>query len=183
MGRIATRDEDGAVLLLAVIFVLVISLILVALVSLSGNDLLDTSNLITQQNTQYAASGAADVALDNVQHSDLALPASPGAPANCLPTSPLTPLSGGPQMVANCSYGPTQGYGPWNVQGSVYGPYTRQLYIYVCPFPSSSCGSGGTSAPAVTAVIELVDGPTCSPTSVAECGQQAIIESWQDSTA
>jgi type II secretory pathway pseudopilin PulG len=179
MRRPPRRGEEGAVLLLAVIFIIVISLVLVALLNLTGNQFRTTSTLISAQTVQYAASGAANVALENVQYTDLALPMYPAQPANCLPSSPLVPLANGPQMWATCSLGPVQSYGPWNVPGSVYGPYTRQLYIFACQTNSPSCGATG-SVPTVTAVVELVDDATCAPTSVAGCGQQAIIESWQN---
>ncbi len=171
-------------LLLAIIFVIVISLVLIGLVSLAGNDLLNTSNLISQQTVTYSASGAANVALENVEYTDLALPTNPAQPANCLPSSPLAPLAGGPQMWVTCSLGPVTTYGPWNVPGSVaYGPYTRQLYVFACETSAPVCGTTG-SHQVLSAVVEIVDDATCTPTSVAGCGADPpIIESWQTTSS
>jgi hypothetical protein len=181
MRRSSRRDEEGAVLLLAIIFMVVIALLLVGLLSLTGNDLRTTSDLISGQTLQSSASGAADVALENVQYTDVALPTYPASPVNCLPTSPITPLSGGPQIWVTCSLGPAQTYGPWHVPGSVvYGPYTRQLYVFACQTSSPTCGTPG-SVPLVSAVVEFVDDATCTASTLAGCGQQAIVESWQNS--
>jgi hypothetical protein len=196
------HDEQGAVLLLAVIFVIIISLVLVALVSLAGNDLKNTSNVITQQTLEYSATAATNMAIQNVQYTD---PTLQGGPVACLPGKPgqpspasVQPLSTGsssaPTIWVTCSYGPTQPYGSWGTPGSVaYGVYTRQLFVYACRTSSPTCGSSGT--PVVAATVEIVDGTSCSPGAVATCGQGqpgqpgqpngpgAIIENWQNSTA
>jgi hypothetical protein len=196
------RNEEGATLLLAVIFMVVISLILVALVTLAGNDLLNTSNVITQQTLEYSATAAVNMAIENVQYTD---PSLVGGPVPCLPAaagkqSPASvqPLPGNnppaPTIWVTCSYGPTTTYGPWNTPGSTaYGVYTRQLLVYACQGGSVTCGTSGT--PVVSATVELVDGAACSASAVATCGQGqpglagqpntpgAIVESWQNSTA
>jgi hypothetical protein len=181
------RNEDGAVLLLAVIFLIIMALVLVPLLGLAGNGLSGTITLITQQTIQKSASGAADIALENVQYTDLALPTNPAQPANCLPSSPVTPLAGtspsAPQIWVTCSLGPSQTFGPWKVPGSAaYGPYTRQLYVYACQTASPVCGTPGSDQ-LLSAVVEIVDDATCTPSAVAGCGQQAIIESWLDSSS
>lgn len=196
------RNEDGAILLLAVIFMVVISLVLVALVSLAGNDLLNTSNVITQQTLEYSATAAADMAIENVQYTD---PSLAGGPVACLPAKAGQPspasvqplpdnVSKAPTIWVTCSYGPTMTYGPWNTLGSTaYGAYTRQLFVYACQNNTPTCGTSGT--PLVSATVELVDGAACSASAVATCGQGqpgpvgqpntpgAIVESWQNSTA
>jgi len=196
------RDEEGATLLLAVIFMVVIALILLALVTLTGNDLRNTTNVITQQTLEYSATAAVDMAIENVQYTD---PSLVGGPVACLPAkagqpSPasIVPLASGspspPTIWVTCSYGPNNTYGPWNVPGSTaYGPYTRQLFVFACGGGSPTCGTSGT--PVVSATVELVDGASCSSTAVATCGQGqpsgtpgqpnspgAVVESWINST-
>ena len=60
--------EEGAILLLALVFVLVISLLLVALVSLAGNDLLNVSHLKSLRSLEYASDGAVDSAIQAVRY-------------------------------------------------------------------------------------------------------------------
>ena len=53
---------------MALVFVFAISLMLVALVSLAGNDLLNTSNLKSLRSLEYAADGAVDAAVQAVRY-------------------------------------------------------------------------------------------------------------------
>ena len=55
--RWRARREDGAVLVLALVFMIVIALVLLGVVTLSGNDLLNTSHLLDQQSLEYSSSG------------------------------------------------------------------------------------------------------------------------------
>jgi hypothetical protein len=79
-----TDREEGAILLLALVFVLVISLMLVALVSLAGNDLIATSHLKSLRSLEYASDGAVDAAVQAVRYQ----PDPAGvyaAPSHCTP--------------------------------------------------------------------------------------------------
>jgi hypothetical protein len=61
--RAAGRDEDGAVLLLVLFFVVGIGLSVAALVALSGTNLIATFHLQGERNLEYAADAAADGAV------------------------------------------------------------------------------------------------------------------------
>jgi len=67
-----SRDDAGAVLILALVFIIVIAVVVLALVNLSGNDLLNTSNLKKQRSLEYAADGATTAAVQAVRNSYLA---------------------------------------------------------------------------------------------------------------
>jgi hypothetical protein len=62
-------DEEGVVLLLALLFVVAIAFVLLGLLSLSGNDLMNTSNLQSQRASEYAADSAVDAAVQAVRYS------------------------------------------------------------------------------------------------------------------
>ncbi len=68
--RTKTRGEDGAVLVLALVFMIVIALVLVGIVTLSGNDLRNTTNLLNQQSVEYRSSGAMDIAIQTVRYTN-----------------------------------------------------------------------------------------------------------------
>ncbi len=57
------RDESGAVLILALIFVFVTSLIVLGITEWSGNDLKNTANFSNQRSALYAANGATQTAM------------------------------------------------------------------------------------------------------------------------
>lgn len=59
----AARSEGGAVLVIALVFLVAIGLVLTALVSLTGTNLTTTSNLQSQRSREYAADAAVDGAI------------------------------------------------------------------------------------------------------------------------
>jgi hypothetical protein len=63
------RDEAGAVLILALVFLLVASGIIGFLLSATGNDLLNTTNLQASRSQGYSAGGAVDVAIQTARYS------------------------------------------------------------------------------------------------------------------
>ena len=57
------REEAGAILVLALVFVVSVGLVLLAIVSLAGTNLLDTAGLQNTRSLQYAADGGVDADL------------------------------------------------------------------------------------------------------------------------
>lgn len=91
-ARLAGRDESGAVLILALVFLVVASLSLVGLVTFSGSGLLNTANLKKLRALEYASNSATDIAIQGVRYSGDAYDTATGTPVatpqNCLgPTS------------------------------------------------------------------------------------------------
>lgn len=86
--RLAARDESGAALILALVFLVVASLALVGLLVFSGTQIVNTSNLKKQRGLEYAGSAATQIAIQGVRYSANyygSLPGSPEpAPKNCL---------------------------------------------------------------------------------------------------
>lgn len=92
--RAAAADESGAVLILALIFVIVGALALVGLVTFAGSALIATSQLKSNRALQYAADGATEIAVQAVRYSPDAYdnptmsPVTP--PQNCLGPNSVT---------------------------------------------------------------------------------------------
>ncbi|HUA94959.1 MAG TPA: hypothetical protein VMB82_05475 [Acidimicrobiales bacterium] len=173
MGPRRTRGEDGATLLLALIFMVAVGLILTAILSLSGNDLANTSNLLSQQSLEFSAGGAVNAAIENVRYDPVAF-ASPGQ--NCLPGASVQlsyklPISVDCVSVRNPTPPAPQAFVP---------PVTREVTFYACV--TASCPATSTKN-VVTATVDYVDQPTCSSTSTSTCGSQFSIKSWLVDTA
>ena len=87
--RSRARDDTGAALILALVFLIVAALTLTALVSFAGTGLLDTAGFTSQRGLQYGANGALEIAVQNVRYQSGAYPTL----RNCLGTTPNTSSS------------------------------------------------------------------------------------------
>jgi hypothetical protein len=67
--KLAARDDAGAALILALVFLIVAALALVALVTFAGGSLLNAANLKSQRAVEYSADSTADVAIQAVRYS------------------------------------------------------------------------------------------------------------------
>ena len=90
------RDESGAILILALIFMVAIGLIVGGLASWTANDLKNGLNFQSARNAQYALSSTSQVAIQNIRYTPLlgvgeTLNASP--PSYCWGTGPLSELT------------------------------------------------------------------------------------------
>ena len=65
IGRTA-HDESGAVLILALVFVFVVSLIVLGITEWAGNDLRNTANFAAERSASYATGGATQTAISTV---------------------------------------------------------------------------------------------------------------------
>jgi len=164
MQRGSRSEEDGAILVLALVFMVVIALMLMALVDFSGNDLVNTSNLLSQQALEYGAEGGANVAIQTVRYSDDTY-ASLGP---CFSTNnAIKTGANAPGVYVSCQSVPANQL-PANTGVS------REINFYAC---LSNSGCSATSY-VVWATVDFVDGPTCSPTSIVSCGQTESVKTW-----
>ena len=84
------RDEKGATLILALVFIFAIAMILVAVGGLAANALLNTSNARSQRTTIQDADNAVTIAMDYVRYNYVTPP--PGqADANIVPAAAYRP--------------------------------------------------------------------------------------------
>lgn len=69
--QLRSRDERGVTLILALVFLVAVSMTLVALLDMSTNDMVNTTNLKSQNSLEYAADGATDTAVQWVRNGTL----------------------------------------------------------------------------------------------------------------
>lgn len=177
------RDERGAILLLALIYIVAVSVFVGALAYWATNDLNNTSEFFSASQIQYAASSATDIAVQSIRY--FPQPTNPTAnvysscnPANCTP-SPV--IGTGYSAPGAC----------WSVTGSTVEPTgaaagtssitvggdtlttwcstieilnqstgnngTRVVTVYTCP--ASESVAQCVAAPLLTAIISFDDYP------------------------
>src|SRR5579872_4413222 len=68
--RSSTDNEGGAVLLLALIFVIVVTLSIFGLITFGGTGILNAANLQGQRSLEFAADGATTAAIQAVRYSN-----------------------------------------------------------------------------------------------------------------
>ncbi len=156
------RDEQGATLVLALVFMIIIALVLVPLVTLSGNGLQNTTNLLQEQSLEYRSNGAVEVAIQTVRYTDVTYSGG-SCFASGSPTVQIgQPGPSNPPVYVNCATGASSDSG-----------VTREINVYACG--STNCSASNYT---VWATVDFQDGPTCSPTSIGACGQTESIKSW-----
>lgn len=108
-ATLRTRDESGAVLILALVFLVAVSLIVLALLGWVGNDLTNTVNFQNSRSAEYAANSATQVAIQKIRYAPMlgtgqTLHASP--PSQCWSTTsgaPSAVTTSGDAMSVWCS--------------------------------------------------------------------------------
>jgi hypothetical protein len=179
------KDEDGAILLLALIFVLILSLSIYGLVTFGGIGIKNTVNLKGQQSLEYAADGATEASIQAVRYSNYAwnYPLGNLQLVDCLPdgaifaapsTTPSLTINNTP-ITVDCIPGPP----------SPASHVTRVVTFYACPQAVSPCSAANS---VVFATVDFEDvTPTgsdqCNNTNIMTCGMGEIITSWVVQTA
>ena len=87
--RARARDDSGAALVLALVFLIVAALTVTALVTFAGTGLLATAGFTPQRGLQYGANGAVEIAIQRVRYEATSYPTL----ENCLGTAPTTSSS------------------------------------------------------------------------------------------
>lgn len=164
------RNDEGAALMLAVIFIFALSLLLYALVSMAGTNIVTTSNLQYDRSSSYAAEGAVETSIQYVR--PLADGAACTAGATTLAISPVViPENGGSMsMRVDCD------------RENAPGLFKRQIKFAACPQAlGTSCLDGSTPPIVVAEVVydDLVNGCTTNqpPTCVVP-GSTVQVLSW-----
>jgi hypothetical protein len=168
--------ESGAVLVLALILLVAISLIIGGILAWTGNDLVNAANLRNSRNADFALNGATQLAIQNIRYTPLlgagqTLNANP--PSNCwAPSSPGTPSQDaldGYTVDVYCStvWHPTQAV-------------TRVVTISACLDPSTgqSCAAGPGLQTIVTFDDYSSNNPSINPgVCTSTCGAGMTINS------
>jgi hypothetical protein len=169
-GNDGARDETGAVLILALVFIVGVSLVITALAGWASNDLRNTSNFATDRSALYAVGGATELAISNARYSYSATLTTSACPG----TNPVT--LDGESVKVWCSTVPFPALSPPNPS------ITRAVTFSAClaSISQSSC----TASPYIQAVVYFDDISStsnvdnCTSTSNQTCGTSMIVDSW-----
>jgi hypothetical protein len=171
-SRRRVRDDAGAVLILAMVFMIGAGMAIMSLLGLSGNDLLNTSNLNTVRSVDYAAGGATEVAIWNTRYSYTAATASP---VQCGGTNPSVAING-------------QYFEDWCSTVSNPGTSnTRVVSLSACPVTAANASVGLASIcthPSLQAVVTFNDYndlnvDQCQSIFIqGSCGTGMTLDSW-----
>jgi hypothetical protein len=162
-GVRAECDETGAILILALVFVLLISVSIVALLTVGGNSLLVSSQLRTQRSIEYAADGATDAAVQAVRYSYNTYTTA----ADCLPESVASMTISGIAVTVDCS-----GTGP------ALSSQTRIVTFYACQQTACTSSNAIVTAQVTFDDYSATGAYSCSSASVTTCGTGMTINSW-----
>ncbi len=174
------RDgEGGAVLVLALIFVIIMAVSLLAVVNLGGDALRNTANLKGARSLEYAADAATDAAVEAVRYSYYAFDGVnnntgcvPDGAVLTVPDSASMPSINGITMNVTCSGVPVATPPAQN---------TRTVTFYACQQGLGSCTAGNSAlvAQVVFQDYSAVGIYSCSSsTGSATCGTGEVIQSW-----
>ena len=152
------RDESGAVLILALIFMVCIGLIVGALASWTSNDLTNALNFQKDRDAQYALSSTTQVAIQNIRYTPLfssTLNANP--PSYCWGTGPNSELTSTSNADTNtvavwCST-------VWNSSSSS----TRVVTVSACLTSIASTAAECAASPGLQTVVTFDDYSESNP--------------------
>ena len=166
----AERDEAGAILVLALIFLVTVGLIVTALLQWSSNDLKNTSNFKAGRSVVYAAGGATEAAIWSARYSFTS-----GIPPVACPGTGSSISIGGQAIEVWCST--VSNTNPPSAA-------TRVVTLSACPAntPVSTC----TGNPNVQAVVTFDDYSNANPNAnnclqgkpQTTCGTGMTLNSW-----
>jgi hypothetical protein len=176
-------DETGAILILAIAFLLVVSLIVTGLANWTTDNLDNTLQFQSAGSKLYAAEGATQVALRAARYT---------FPTNTLSTGYLCPGETTPLVSVNGIY--VQDWcvtviPPVNLGGVTV---SREVTLTACELPTATsaltgaCTVGGKPVPILlTAVVDFDDVNAnhvaiCTATDQTTCGYLMTIKSWID---
>lgn len=144
--RDLNRSDSGAVLVLALLFVLVVGLVGGALVGFADSSLAQTSNANTDRSASYAAESAIQVAIQQVRNlttSSTAPGYSTGSgPVNTCPTTTVSIPEDGA-----AGSGTNESFDVMCAVGQAPAPFERTVVFVACPHgtPQASCLTGQSS--------------------------------------
>ncbi len=173
--------ERGAVLVLALVFVIIMAVSLLAVVNLGGDALRNTANLKGERSLEYAADAATDASVEAVRYSYYAFdgvtnPQNTGCVPDgavlTMPDSASMPPINGIKMNVTCTGAPVATPPLQN---------TRTVTFYACQQGQGLCTPSNSAlvAQVVFQDYSAVGIYSCSPsTGSATCGTGEVIQSW-----
>lgn len=184
-GRTSTErgtGEDGAILILALAYLLIISLVVAMLSTWASNDLNNSSKFSSANSLTVAASGMTDLSIQYMRYNPLITNNQLTGAAN---PSPLIACWGGSKITGIPSI---DGYQVAVWCSTVWQPLianTRTVTFYACPISVLAAACQGTNV-LLTAVVTYDDYPPAPARSAPiqdlctlYCGQGMTIDSWK----
>ncbi len=183
-----SRDESGAVLILALVFLVVVSVIVGALTEWTTNDLANSANFSTTQTVSNSASNAVNLAVQNIRYHPLLYTSINNTTTDqTLNASPPTYCWGsGPSQAFNMNVYCTTVWNPTKAN-------TRQVTVTACPISRTAPVTGTASwtaaqtacpqTPFLQAIVTFDDYPqgVSAPSNVqcvVYCGSAMTINDW-----
>lgn len=171
-GRSRTLDESGSSLILALVFMIVSSLIVLSLSSLATNDLNNASKFKLAQSRQSTADSAVELAIEKVRYNFMPQTLNASPPQSCW-NSDSTPS----QVSLN-----NQNIDVWcSTRWAPLSTKTRVVTFFACQSTVTAAQCGTT--PLLDVVVTFDDYPSpIEPISTAQCtstcGESMDINSW-----
>lgn len=168
------HNDAGAILILALVFLIVVSATVAVLTTWASNDLKNTNNFQDAQSMDYAVTSAMETAINSIRYTPLVgtnqtLNASP--PNYCWGTSaPSSLTTDGVSVAVWCS-----------TFQDLQSQQTRTVTLSACK--SSVSAAACSSTPTLQAVVIFNDYPPSGATVLTQscttyCGEGATLESW-----
>jgi hypothetical protein len=161
------RNETGSVLIMAMIYLVAVSMMVTALAAWTSNDLNNTTNFSSSRSLQYAASSATNLAIQSIRYAPLiatgqTLNASP--PSYCWGNGPKSDLTTNTFDVAVwCS----TAWSPTNLVA------TRVVTLSACQYNASMTATQNATtcaaAPLLQVVVTFDDYPAFSNSTTTAC--------------
>jgi len=163
------RDERGAALILALFMLIVMSLLVSTLLTFTGTGLRSVNTLHTTRSTEYAASGATELAIQNVRYNYNPYYPSPAA---CSPGPSGIVTIGSTAIVVYCTGAPVDKYSPTGA--------TRSIIFKACPGGQtlSQCTKPIVTAQVVFDDYSPLDQYDCTSAGTTTCGTGMTVLSW-----
>jgi hypothetical protein len=159
------RDESGAVLILALVFVIVTGVVGVALASLTSTNLMATSSLQAKRGVEFEADGAVDAAIQMVRYNGLSF--SSGGWSKCAPGTGALSIDNATVYVECIASPPSADI--------VAPPGGRAVEFQACSAPDVGCPTQDTDLTAQVIFNDISDAGS------QQVGTSVTIVSWNDS--
>lgn len=167
------RGDDGAIIVLALVYVLIVSLTVGALISWVMNDLTNTTNFQNSSSLRYATTSATDAAIQSIRYDPI--PSTTPTQGVATPVSycwsPYTVVNGSTDISELTVDGYT--IGVWcSTTEYLSSSDTRDVMLYACQESQESTGAACEANPFLTAEVAIDDYPAGgSPTFTEQCNQ------------
>jgi hypothetical protein len=161
--------EKGSVLVLALVFLVTVSLIVLALLSWAGNNIMNVAAFKTDRSFRYATGAATEVAIQGVRYNFTNTTPDPSHPPSCLSSLAISIPGDNQSVNVWCST-------VWTPGSQTT---TRQVTISACPTTLASCSATNPYLQAVVSFVDYGPGSIAMPTPcTTTCGSSMTVNSW-----